>query len=132
MIAGRLEGPKMVILHLLDTDVQDKVHMIPILAIEAKDVPTYEVAMSADVLESRDTHVKAWVTKQLKLSGVLTRRVRVNEEFRMRARGARTLAADLTGTATTVTIGGNAKKEERKAMGTPLSPMSALREEHKE
>jgi hypothetical protein len=132
MITGRLEGPKMVIVYLLDTDVNDKVYFVPISAIEAKDVPTYEIAVSADVLESRDTHVKEWITKQLKLCGVLTRRVRANEEFRIRACGARTLAADLTGTATTVAIGGDVKKEERMAMDTPLSPMSALRKEHKE
>jgi len=111
MIPGCLEGPKMLLLYMLDTE---NVHLVPISAIAGEDVPAYEIGISPKVDQARDLAVTVFIKREVQVAGVLTKRIKQKEEFSPRKLSARAQLAAAK------------KASEKKEAEKPLSPLSAL------
>ena len=113
----------MILVYLIDTDT---VVMIPASAIPAEHVPTYETDIGAEVSAARDRALTSWLLTEVGTGGLLTKRCSHDMEFRVRARGARKIAADLTVAAAALPNAISVKNEADE------SPMSKLKREHRE
>ena len=89
MIDGKIEGPKMVIVYLIDAK---EVRMIPIGAIVPEDIPSYIATSTPDMVAQKHKKLTEWILEQSGPRGRLRRRCTAKDTFSARTRPARQTA----------------------------------------